>query len=260
MRTSATFMGVLALLWAAMATPADAQKGMGDPTGMARQAVKPDVVSLSGKVLGVESGPCEMSTGRSSIGTHFLLETPKDGKLNVHLGPAGAVAHIADQLAVGREVSVEAFRTEKMPENHYVAKSLALDGKTIQLRDETLRPFWLAAGPLPRGRGVLQSEPGKAQDPAWGPGPGYGFGARRGYGPGYGRGPGRRYCPGYGGAPAWGRAWGYGRGAGWRAGRGYGRGYGPAAGRGAGFGRGRPFVDENDDGICDYYQRWWQQD
>ena len=244
MRTSVASVAVLALLWGAVATPTYAQKGMGDPTGMARQAVKPEVMSLSGKVLAVESEPCEMSTGRASVGTHFLLETPEGVKLNVHLGPAAVVDHIADQLSVGREVTVEAFRTAKMPENHYVARSMALDGKTIQLRDETFRPFWFGGSAFPRGWGGLQSDPAKAPNPRWGGSPGYGLGAGRGLGSGYGRGPASARGPGYGRGRRSGRGSGYGRGPGSARGRGYGWGPGQAAGRDAGFGRGWPLVDE----------------
>ena len=265
MKRGLTFLMAGGLLWGVFASCAFAQRGMGEPAGVARQVVKPEVVSLSGKVLAVETGPCEMSTGRASTGTHFLLETPKGEKLNVHLGPATVVGRIADQLSAGKKVTIKAFRTAKMPEDHYVAKSLAFDGNTIQLRDETFRPFWLGGSAVPRGWGVLQSDPGKGQDPRWGQGPGYGLGARRGYGPGYGqgpargygpaygRGPARGYGPAYGRGPAQGYGPGYGRGSGWGRGAGYGRGSG--WGRGAGFGRGWSFMDEDRDGVCDNYER-----
>jgi hypothetical protein len=68
----------------------------------------------------------------------------------------------------------------------------------------------------------------------WG-GPGMGYG--RGWGGGQGRGPGA------------GRGAGFGPGAG----RGPGRGFGPGAGMGFGPGGGL-FVDEDKDGICDYYE------
>jgi len=246
---------ITALWWGVLAPSAYAQKGMGDPTGVARQASKPEIVPLSGKVLGIETGPCQMSTGRSSLGTHFLLETPDGEKLNVHLGPAAAVKRIADQLPVGKEVAVEAFRTAKMPENHYVAQSVAFDGNTIRLRDETLRPFWLQGGPVLGGRGMPRPEPDKAAGrlpgrragygrcPAWGPGRGYGGRPGRGFGAGYGRGPARRAAPGYGRGPGWGR------------GPGYGWGPGRAARRGPGFGRGwGAFLDEDGDGVCDNYE------
>jgi hypothetical protein len=249
---------------------------MGDPAGVAREAAKPEVVSLSGKVVEVETGPCEMSTGRASIGTHFLLETKKGETLNVHLGPAPAVGFIADQLQPGENVSVEAFRTERMPDKHYAAKSLKLAGKTTRLRDDAFRPFWLQGPGYGAGRGAVPAgaetapatgpRPGAAAPPAWGACPRYGWGPGQGRGPGFGRGPGRGCGAAYGRGPGWGRGAGYGRGAGWDRGAGYGRGAagpqagaygwgrGQAAGRGYGWGRGWAFQDEDRDGVCDYYE------
>jgi Spy/CpxP family protein refolding chaperone len=69
---------------------------------------------------------------------------------------------------------------------------------------------------------------------AWGgPGRGMGGGRGAGFGPGAGRGPGAG--PGMGRGP------------------GGGRGYGPGGGLGLGAGGGA-FVDEDNDGICDYYE------
>ena len=86
-----------------------AQKGVGDSTGIARQAVKPEVVSLSGKLIEIRTGLCESSTGLSPVGTHIILETADGKKLNVHLGPAVAVADMVAKLTVGHEVAVKAF-------------------------------------------------------------------------------------------------------------------------------------------------------
>jgi hypothetical protein len=168
---------------------------MGDPTGVARQAIQPEVVTLKGKVVRVETGPCENTTGRSSTGTHFVLKTVNGEKLNVHLGPAAAVKDTADQLSAGLKVKVEAFRTEKMPENHYVAKSLVFDGTTIELRDESLRPRWAGRNVDSRGPRGPQWGTGQGRGPRWGRGRGYGWG--QGRGPGYGRGPGWGRGPGY---------------------------------------------------------------
>ena len=266
MKTRVTLLAVSALLWG-VAECAYAQKGMGEPSGIARQAVKPEVVSLSGKVLAIKTGPCEATTGRATIGAHFLLETSKGKELNIHLGPAAVVNYVVRQLPIGKKVTVDAFRTAKMPENHYVAQALAFAGKSIQLRDQSLQPFWAQGNAVSRGRGNPQLGPGNVR------GPGYGRG--RGGGPGYGRGPasGRGYGPGLG--PAYGRGTGRGQGAAY--GRGYGhgygrgpasyRGYGPvfgpgygrgaARGQGAGYGRGLGrqwgFVDRDQDGICDNF-------
>jgi len=191
MRTGVTFLAVLGLLWSVAAPDARAQKGRGEPGGIARHAVKPEVVSLSGKVLRIESGPCKMTTGRATVGTHFLLQTTEKKELNIHLGPAAAVARVADQLPIGKKVTVRAFRTARMPENHYVAQSLLIDGASIRLRDESLRPLWAGGNAVPRGRGGPQWGPAKGRSPTWGRGSGYGpgYGRRRGWrrGSGYGR-------------------------------------------------------------------------
>jgi len=186
MRTGLTSAAILVLSLGVAIPHACAQKGMGDPTGVARQAVKPKVVSLSGKVVAVETGPCEKGTGWGYVGTHFLLKMPKGQKLNIHLGPAEAVDYVTEQLQVGEKVTVDAFRTTKMSKNHYVAQSLALDGTTIRLRDETLRPTWAQSNTASRGRGRLQSVPGRGQRRGWGRGWRRGSGYGRGWGRGWG--------------------------------------------------------------------------
>jgi hypothetical protein len=128
------------------------QKGMGDLTGVAQQAVKPAVVKLSGVIESVETGPCEKRKGRTPIGAHLLLKDATGKTLNIHLGPASRLRVTLNKLSKGQSISVMAFRQDEMPANHYVAQSLILPSETIQLRNESLRPTW--AG----GRG-----PGRAE-------------------------------------------------------------------------------------------------
>ena len=192
MRTTVTSVAIVALWCAIVVPPAHAQKGVGEQAGIARQAVKPEVISLAGKVLVTETGPCKNTTGRAYVGSHFILKTPKGKKLNIHLGPAAVVDYIVAQLTVGKKLTVRAFRTAKMPVNHYVAQSLTLDGTTIRLRDEGLRPFWARGSGASSGRGGPQYGRGMRQGPAFGNGGGYGPGRGRGWGRGRGRGWGRR--------------------------------------------------------------------
>lgn len=199
MRTTVASTAVLLLLCGVVAPPAHAQKGAGEETGVARKAARPEVVSLSGEVLATETGPCKNTTGPAVVGSHFLLKTPKGKKLNVHLGPAATVEYVVKQLTVGRKVTVRAFRTAKMPDNHYVAQWLTLDKTTIRLRDEALRPFWALSGRSSFGRAEPQYGPGMRQGSAWENGFGYGPGRGRGWGRGGGRGWGR------GGGRGWGR-------------------------------------------------------
>lgn len=169
MRSKAVSLAVVTLCWCVTVPVAYAQRGMGDPTGVAQQATKPELVSLTGKIVSVETGPCEKTTGRGRAGTHMILQTKKQKEVNVHLGLAIAVEDIAKQLNVGKKVKVTAFRTEKMPEAHYVAQALKFDGKTVELRDENLRPFWAGGGQRGYGRGWGRG---------WGAGRGGGYGRR----------------------------------------------------------------------------------
>jgi hypothetical protein len=157
-------LAAVALLAATTAPPVQAQKGTGDPTGVAQQSPRPKVQTFSGTVVAIETQPCEKTTGKGLVGTHVLLKTEKGEKLNVHLGWADAVADTAKQLSAGKKVEVTAFRTDKLPEGHYVAQTLKFDGKTVQLRDEDLRPEWAGGG------GRRGPQPGMGRVWGWGGG------------------------------------------------------------------------------------------
>jgi hypothetical protein len=128
-----------------LSVSATAQKGAGEATGIAQQAVKPPVITLSGKLLEIRTGPCENTTGKSPTGTHLIVQSEDGAKLNIHLGPENAVDHVVDQLAAGQSVTFEVFRTERLPDNAYIAKSLLLEDRVIHLRDDNLRPSWAYA-------------------------------------------------------------------------------------------------------------------
>jgi hypothetical protein len=157
-KTLLVSMVTLALACGGLAAKALAQKGMGDRTGVARQLVKPAIVTISGKVVEIRTGPCEKTTGRSPIGTHILLKSPSGEQFNLHLGPQAAVANIVARLIVGEQVTAKAFRTEKMPQSHYTAQSLTVGETTEVLRDAGLRPVW--AGPQ---RGAIPARKPQAQ-------------------------------------------------------------------------------------------------
>jgi len=131
-----------------------AQKGEGDPQGVVRQPDKPKVVSLSGEVVEVKAKPRKMTTGRSPLDTYFVMKTPDGKTVNIHLGPADAVESVAKKLSRGEKVKVEAFRTKKTAKRHYIARSLTIGDRTMELRDKALRPTWAAPG-------VLKERPGK---------------------------------------------------------------------------------------------------
>ena len=151
-----TSLGGLVVAIACFLTPpqaAYAQKGMGDPTGMARQGLQPPLTKLAGKVLSIETHPCEKTTGRAVVGTHLILEAADGRQYNLHVGPADAVASIVESLEPRTPIEVVGFRTSKLPENQYVATRLTLaDGTVVRLRDSSLRPFWAGQGRRAMGR------------------------------------------------------------------------------------------------------------
>ncbi|UCE49088.1 MAG: hypothetical protein JSW47_02885 [Phycisphaerales bacterium] len=124
-------------------------------------------------------------------------------------------------------VTVKAYRTEKMPEEDFVAIVLKCDGKTVRFRDENLQPAW--AGGQRQLSSRYQANTGLPQWPQWrqpygrGYGMGYGRGSRAGFGRGMGRGYGWGWSSGMGYGRGWSNRMGYGRG---RGGRGQRRGLG----------------------------------
>ena len=128
------------------ALPATAQKGTGEPTGVGRQAVKPPIEAMSGTIKDIKIGPCERTTGRSSEGAHLILQAQDNKTINLHLGPTSALGDELKQLSAGQEITFEAFRTDRMPKDAYVAKSLKVGDKTFALRDDSLRPKWAGSG------------------------------------------------------------------------------------------------------------------
>ena len=149
-------LGIVLFTFAIFIGTAHAQKGVGDETGLARQTVKPALTPLSGTVVSVDTKVCEKTTGHGEIGTHFLLKTAQNETLNIDLGwsEADVVKNLAKSLTQGKQVTVTAFRTEKMPPQRYVAKSVTIDGTTTNLRDDSLRPVWAGGGAGGRGRGA----------------------------------------------------------------------------------------------------------
>jgi hypothetical protein len=171
------------------ASAALAQRGAGAPSGVARTGTTPQIVTLSGKVLEVKTEPCANTTGRFPVGTHVLMKTAEGKTLNIHLGPAAMVEFVAKELVPDKAVKVDAFRTEKMKEDDYVAQQLSFDGRSVPLRDETLQPVWAGGAGTGTARGEAALGPGRGAGPGWGRGMGYGRNrAGGGRGAGFGRG------------------------------------------------------------------------
>lgn len=124
-----------------------AQRGIGEMKGLSQQGITPEISSLSGVLVEVKSGACENTTGKSQLGTHLIIyDQDLNINLNVHLGPEAAVDHIVAQLTTGNQINMEVFRTDGLPSDAYIAKSIHLDDKTIHLRDDRLRPSWAYNG------------------------------------------------------------------------------------------------------------------
>ncbi len=123
--------------------PANAQRGVEDDKGIARQAELPPLIEISGVLDHIETGPCEATTGRAYVGTHLFLQTEEsETLLNIHLGAAYAVEGYVSKIQPGDLVEVIAFFTEQMNEGHFIAKEITVNSHMIVLRDDNLRPFW----------------------------------------------------------------------------------------------------------------------
>jgi len=130
---------LIVLIWT---STAPGQLGMGDNKGIVQQRLKPRLVCMSGKLQEIKTHPCENTTGKAEIGTHLILKDKHGRELNIHLGPAPAVSETVKSLTVDTKLDLVGFRTDKMPPNHYVAKTLILPNNIIHLRDSDLRPYW----------------------------------------------------------------------------------------------------------------------
>ena len=118
------------------------QRGLGDERGIARTRGQEEFVHISGVVKEVDQGKCEKTTGYGKIGAHVMVVTDDGKTLNIHLGPVDALETLLDDLKPNAEVQVEAFRTPRMKEDHFVGKEIVVAGRTEVLRDDDLRPFW----------------------------------------------------------------------------------------------------------------------
>ena len=127
------------LIWTATAP---GQLGMGDSKGVVQKRLKPRLVRISGKLLQIKTHPCENTTGKAKLGTHLILKDRDGRELNVHLGPASELSETVKRITIGANLNLLGFHTNKMPPNHYVAKTLLLPNHIIHWRDSALRPYW----------------------------------------------------------------------------------------------------------------------
>jgi hypothetical protein len=134
---------LLLLIWS---FTAHAQRGMGDSEGVAQQILKPCLVHVSGRLQEIKTHPCENTTGKADLGTHLILKDNQDQELNIHLGPTPVLSKTVKRLKLGGKIELLGFRTDKLPLNQYVAKTLIFGSNIIQLRNSDLRPYWAGRG------------------------------------------------------------------------------------------------------------------
>lgn len=142
--THATFATLLIAL-IGLAPVAYAQRGAGEERGIAQRADKPEVNAFQGELTALKIEPCKHTTGRFDIGMHAMIDT-RDGRRNVHLGPAAMVLPLAQRLPFGQSLTIEAFRTDRLPEGHRIAQVIRFNDQSVRFRAESLRPVWAGAG------------------------------------------------------------------------------------------------------------------
>ncbi len=160
-------IGSILMCLCGSATDSLAQRGRGEQTGLTRQGFQPTMVSLVGKIDKVKIGPCEMTTGRAVNGVHAIVTTPKGTTLNLHLGPEGELKKFAEQFSIGKQVTVEAFRTPLLPTGQYIVRWIEVNGKKTVLRGPDLRPVW-AGNARAAGTRVRRTALGWGKEPAKG--------------------------------------------------------------------------------------------
>ncbi len=138
---SATMLLIGALALCAVSA-AHAQRGRGEPVGLARQGVQPERVEIMGTIDRIETAPCGRTTGSAYVGTHIFLRTEDGKEINMHIGSAEAVKPVVEQFSPGDALEVTAFRTDLLEPNHYVAVTIRHDEEVYEIRDEYLSPFW----------------------------------------------------------------------------------------------------------------------
>ncbi len=131
----------LAVLVFLLCCTAYAQQGIGIPKGIAQKEIPIDLVELTGVAQRVEEAPCPYVLGKSISGMHLTLITAEEQEINVHLGPVWAVSIWTEGIE-GQTVKLIAFRSQKLPDNHFIAKELEWDGQKAVFRDGYLKPFW----------------------------------------------------------------------------------------------------------------------
>ncbi|MEM8506508.1 MAG: hypothetical protein AAF717_01710 [Bacteroidota bacterium] len=101
-----------------------------------------EMVELNGVALNLVEGLGLRHLDNLDLGMYLILKTPETQEvIYINLGPAWAVSIWTEGIE-GQPVKLIAFRTEKLPEHHFIAKELEWDGQKAVFRDGYLKPFW----------------------------------------------------------------------------------------------------------------------
>ena len=142
--------------------PAVARRDTGDDTGVARD-VRGDVRGIAGRLEETVIGTCAATTGRAVEGVHLVLALADGQRAEVHLGPCGAIEELLAAVDAGDEVRAEIFRTDAMPLGAFAAVTVTVEGETIRLRGDDLRPRWAARRGAEAGGGAARAAAGGAR-------------------------------------------------------------------------------------------------
>ena len=168
----AVWLGLTAIALAAINTPVLAQRGTGDEQGVFRSGVAVETAAISGTVTEVARTTCPATTGRSPIGVHLILQSADGEPINLHLGPPSAMDDVLATVDEGDGITADAFRTDALAPDNYVATTLTVDGQTFTLRGDDLQPVWAGSGG--RRGGAMGQRSGQGSGVGGGQGQGLG--------------------------------------------------------------------------------------
>jgi hypothetical protein len=130
--------GLAAFLWL------DEARGQTQSQTTARQAGQPDTqgLGLNRKMLRLKGVVDSVSTTQGAGPGILILRTKEGVKHCIRLGPLRFLLHQGFNLTVGDKLEVEAAQVHDLPAVVAVVVKNLTTQKTIQLRDDQLRPLW----------------------------------------------------------------------------------------------------------------------
>ena len=117
-----------------------AQQGNRENEQLAYNEPQHEVLYLSGVVSEIKVETCGHDN-RPNRACMYLVVGAKRGH-TLHLGPALAVSKYTKGLENGKKITALVFKTDNMPNNHYVIKEFTVDQQNRVIRDDKLVPVW----------------------------------------------------------------------------------------------------------------------